>query len=91
MRMRIEVEISDHWVERARKLRGSMDLQVMLEVAFREFVLCHEAKERLLHGDARCKSLLSLAGQIQFFDGYDPEAEFCGARPPATDEEKKSW
>lgn len=36
----------------------------------------------------KLRALEEIAGKIEFFEGFDPKAEFAGARPPLTKEEK---
>ena len=68
-----------------------MALQAMVTLAFREFVQRYELRDPAPDTGSKLDALLALAGKVEFFEGYDPEAEFGGARPPLTEEEKKSW
>lgn len=75
------IEIDDELVKAAQEASGETDQRAAIETILR----------RALGKASPLQSMFELAGKVTFFDGYDPEAEFCGARPPLTEEEKKQW
>ncbi len=75
------IEIADDLVKFAQDVTGETDERAAVEALLR----------RALGKTSQPSSMSDLAGKIEISDGYDPEAEFCGARPSLTDEEKKKW
>lgn len=62
--MGINVTIDEKLVDEAKLATGLTDGQAAIEMIVR----------RVLTGRRKHQALLDLAGQIQFYDGYDPRA-----------------
>lgn len=81
------IEIADELIKGAQEATGETDERAAVERILRRLLPQRQNSTRGQNG----KSLFDLFGKIEFFEGFDPEAEFCGARPPLTDEEKRTW
>lgn len=81
------IAIADDLVKFAQDVTGETDESAAVEGVLRRL----RPQRHHLTQSQKNKDLLDLVGKVDFFEGYDPEAEFCGARPPLTEEEKKKW
>ena len=61
--MRTNIDLDDQLVEEAMQVSGAKTKKEVVNLALRELV---KAKSK--------RSILDLAGQIEFVDGYDPKA-----------------
>jgi hypothetical protein len=61
--MGVHVVIDDALVREAKAVTGQVSESAAIE----------EILKRVLAGRRRYRSILDLAGQVEFFDGYDPK------------------
>ena len=81
------ISIADDLVKFAQDVTGETDERAAVEGVLRRLLPQHLQSSP----NQKNQDLFDLVGKVEFFEGYDPEAEFCGARPPLTEEEKKKW
>ena len=81
------ISIADDLVKFAQDVTGETDESAAVERMLRRLL----PQRRQSLPNQKNRDLFDLVGKVEFSEGYDPEAEFCGARPPLTEEEKKKW